>query len=196
MFSQSSSRASLTIPNLITLVRIFLTPVFIIAIAQAQYRRALVVFLLAGVSDLADGLIARLWQQRSPLGTLLDPLADKLLLSSSFLTLGIYHLIPPWLTAVVLSRDVTLTLGVALLKLADYPVVIKPSLAGKSTTTLQIATVLLVLGGKIWIPSPQLLQVWFWLTGGLTFISGLHYIAYGLKLVAQPQNNRRQGGHG
>lgn len=194
MPASSPVRTSLTIPNLITLVRIFLTPVFIMAITQAQYRRALLVFLLAGMSDLADGLIARHWQQRSPLGSFLDPLADKLLLSSSFLTLGIFHLVPAWLTVLVLSRDATLTLGVVLLRLADYPLVPRPSLAGKITTNLQIATILAVLAAKIWgLPAP-LLQVGFWLTGGFTAFSGIHYIAWGLRYVAQSPN--QPGRHG
>jgi cardiolipin synthase len=197
MFPPPASRASLTIPNLITLVRIFLTPVFIIFITRGQYRHALAVFLLAGVSDLADGLIARLWQQRSPLGTYLDPLADKLLLSSTFLTLGIYHQIPAWLTALVLSRDITLALGALVLKLTDYPLVIRPSLAGKWTTTLQIACVLLVLIKNSWGLPPYLLGAWFILTGSLTAASGAHYIAGGLKLVAQGPNHRSpEGPHG
>jgi len=90
MPNQIASRASLTLPNLITLVRILLTPLFIIFLIQGSYRKALVIFLLAGLSDLADGLIARHWQQKTPLGTILDPLADKLLLSSSFVTLSIF----------------------------------------------------------------------------------------------------------
>lgn len=197
MVSRSYSRASLTIPNLITLTRILLTPLFIIFLIQGRYRKALVVFLLAGLSDLADGLVARVWQQKSPLGTYLDPLADKLLMSSSFVTLSIAHLIPPWLTVVVISRDVALALGVVLLRLAEFPVVPRPSLAGKLTTNLQVATVLLVLVGKIWSLPPALLQVFFWLTGGFTALSGIHYIYGGLVMLGQAQGREgREGGGG
>lgn len=187
MGSRSSSRASLTIPNLITLARILLTPLFIIFLIQGCYRKALIVFLLAGLSDLADGLIARRWQQKSRLGSYLDPLADKLLISASFVTLSIAHQIPPWLTVVVISRDVALALGVLVLRLADYPLVIRPSLAGKWTTTLQLATVLVVLVGKIWFVPRELLLGLFWLTGGLTAVSGIHYLYRGLKMVSQAQ---------
>ena len=112
MASSPVSQARLTIPNLITLFRIILTPLFIIFLIQGNYRKAFVVFVLAGVSDLADGLIARTWQQKSRLGSYLDPLADKLLMAASFVTLSIYQQIPSWLTVVVLSRDVTLATGV------------------------------------------------------------------------------------
>jgi cardiolipin synthase (CMP-forming) len=115
------TKGRLTIPNLITLARILLTPLFIIFLIQGRYKQALWVFLLAGLSDMADGLIARAWQQKSPLGALLDPLADKLLMGSSFITLSIYRLIPPWLTVIVLSRDVVLVLGVVLFKLVNFP---------------------------------------------------------------------------
>ena len=81
-----NSKAHLTIPNLITLARILLTPLFIIFLIQERYHWALWIFVLAGVSDLVDGLIARRWRQKSPLGAFLDPLADKLLMGSSFIT--------------------------------------------------------------------------------------------------------------
>lgn len=178
-------RSSLTIPNLITLSRILLTPLFIICIIQGQYRRGLAVFFLAGISDMADGLIARHWQQKSPLGAYLDPLADKLLMSASFVTLSIAHLIPPWLTVVVLSRDITLALGVILFRLADLPLYIRPSWAGKCTTFLQLSTVLLVLLGKIWSLPPALLYGCIWVTGGFTVISGVHYVLRGLMRIGQ-----------
>jgi cardiolipin synthase len=191
------SGASFTIPNIITLARILLTPLFIIFLIQGRYQRALAVFLLAGVSDLADGLIARTLQQRSRLGTYLDPMADKILMSASFVTLSIYRQIPSWLTVVVISRDVAMALGVLIFKLADYPLVIKPSLAGKLTTTMQVATVLLVLVGKIWAVPREVLWGCFWLTGGLTAVSGIHYVYGGLKQVSLSTGaGPSEGGHG
>jgi cardiolipin synthase len=184
MASRSLSKTNFTIPNLITLTRILLTPLFIIFLIQGRYSQALIIFVLAGVSDLADGIIARNWQQKSRLGAYLDPLADKLLMSASFVTLSISLLIPSWLTVVVISRDVILGLGSLILKLADYPLVIKPSLAGKWTTTLQLITVGLVLLGKL-LPLPYgILVVFFYLTGALTVISGSQYILRGLRTVA------------
>ncbi len=187
MAFRPTSPGSFTIPNLITLIRILLTPLFIIFLIQGRYRQSLIVFILAGLSDLADGLIARLWQQKSRLGSYLDPAADKLLMSASFVTLSISHLIPSWLTVVVISRDVILGLGALILRLADYPLVVRPSLAGKWTTTLQLITIGLVLlvRGKLWLLPPGTLTVFFYVTGILTAISGIHYVYRGLRLVSQ-----------
>ena len=192
MASRPPSLGSFTIPNLITLFRILLTPLFIIFLIQGRYRQALAVFVLAGVSDVADGLIARWWQQKSRLGSYLDPAADKLLMSASFVTLSISRLIPSWLTVVVISRDVILGLGALILRLADYPLVVRPSLAGKWTTTLQLITVglvLLVKGKLVHLP-PGVLNIFFYLTGALTAISGTHYLYRGLKLVSQQGENQ------
>jgi cardiolipin synthase len=187
MPSRTISQARLTIPNLITLTRILLTPLFIIFLIQGRYRQALIIFILAGISDLVDGLIARWWQQKSRLGSYLDPLADKLLMSASFVTLSISHLIPSWLTVMVISRDVILGLGVLILQLADYPLVIKPSLAGKWTTAIQVLTVGLVLlvKAKLWRLPPVTLTVFFYLAAGLTALSGIQYLYWGLRLVSQ-----------
>lgn len=193
MASRPVSQANLTIPNVITLIRILLTPIFIIFLIQGHYRRALVVFLLAGVSDLADGLIARVWQQKSRLGSYLDPLADKILMAASFVTLSIYRQIPPWLTVVVLSRDVVLGLGVLIFRLADIPLIVRPSLAGKWTTTLQVTTVGLVLLNKIWPISPLVLVAFFWFTGFLTAISGIQYLYNGIQMMNQAHGNGPQG---
>jgi cardiolipin synthase len=184
MSSRQLSQARLTIPNLITLTRILLTPLFIIFLIQGRYHKALIIFILAGISDLADGLIARWWQQKSRLGSYLDPLADKLLMSASFVTLSISHLIPSWLTVMVISRDVILGLGALILRLTDYPLTVRPSLWGKCTTTVQITTVGLVLLRKVWPLPPELLTVLFYLTGVLTAISGTQYLYRGLKLVS------------
>jgi cardiolipin synthase len=186
-----NSKAHLTIPNLITLTRILLTPLFIIFLIQKRYHLALWIFVLAGLSDLADGLIARRWRQKSPLGTFLDPLADKLLMGSSFITLSISHIIPAWLTVIVLSRDLVLVFGVTLFKLINLPVVVHPSLAGKLCTTTQVTTVLLVLVAQTWPLSPALLEALFWLTGGITAVSGIHYVLQALWEVAHAHN--RQG---
>jgi cardiolipin synthase len=196
MASRPLFKASLTIPNLITLTRILLTPLFIIFLIQGRHRQALAIFLLAGVSDLADGLIARWWQQKSRLGAYLDPLADKLLMCGSFAALGISRAIPSWLTVVVLSRDVIIGLGVLILRLADYPLVIRPSLASKCTTTFQLITVTLVLlvKGKFWRLPLGVMSSIFYLTGGLTIISGVHYVFRELMQVSQ--NSAPEGGSG
>jgi cardiolipin synthase len=189
MASRPVSQARLTIPNLITLFRIILTPLFIIFLIQGNYHKALAVFILAGVSDLADGLIARTWEQKSRLGSYLDPLADKILMSASFVTLSIYKQIPSWLTVVVLSRDVALAMGVVVFRLADIPLRIRPSLAGKWTTTFQLITVGFVLLNKIWAFPPLVLPVFFWVTCILTTVSGLQYFYRGIKQMNMFQGN-------
>jgi cardiolipin synthase (CMP-forming) len=191
MISSVDCKARLTIPNIITLARILLTPLFVIFLIQKRYQAAMGIFILAGLSDLADGIIARRWRQKSPLGTFLDPLADKLLMGSSFITLSISHLIPSWLTVIVLSRDLVLVLGVTLFKLANFPVVVHPSIAGKLSTTTQVATVLLVLMAQSWTIPPSFLEVLFWLTGGLTTVSGVHYVLQALWDATH--SNNRQG---
>jgi cardiolipin synthase (CMP-forming) len=196
MQSRTLSQANLTIPNVITLSRILITPLFIIFLIQGNYRRALILFLLAGVSDLADGLIARTWQQKSRLGSYLDPLADKLLMAASFVTLSIFHQIPSWLTVIVLSRDVTMALGVLLFRLADYQVIIRPTLLGKWTTTFQIATVLIVLIGKIWPAPKMLLWVFFVITAALTAFSGVHYVYRSLKSANHQGHDHKEAGGG
>jgi cardiolipin synthase len=138
---------------------------------------------------LADGLIARTWQQKSRLGSYLDPLADKILMSASFVTLAIYKQIPPWLTVVVLSRDVALAMGVVVFRLADIPLVVRPSLAGKWTTTFQLITVGFVLLNKIWRFPPLVLPVFFWITCILTTVSGLQYFYRGIKQMNMFQGN-------
>ncbi len=125
------------------------------------------------------------------MGTFLEPLADKLLMGSSFITLSISHLIPPWLTVIVLSRDLVLVLGIMLFKLVHVPVVVQPSLAGKLCTTTQVTTVLLVLVAQSWPISPAFLEALFWLTGGVTTFSGIHYVVQALWEVTH--SNNRQG---
>jgi cardiolipin synthase len=190
MVSSLDCKTRLTVPNIITIARILLTPLFIIVLIQKRYPEALGIFVLAGLSDMADGLIARRWQQRSPLGTFLDPLADKLLMCSSFVTLAIYNHIPPWLAVIVISRDLVLIFGVTLFKLVNFPVVVRPSLAGKLSTATQVITVFLVLVVTAWNLSPNFLIALFWLTGILTTISGIHYILQALWNGAHSQNGR------
>jgi cardiolipin synthase len=193
MSSRPISQANITIPNLITMLRILLTPLFIIFLIQGSYHKALFVFLLAGVSDLADGLIARTWHQKSRLGSYLDPLADKVLMAASFVTLSIYREIPSWLTVVVISRDLALGFGVLIFRLADIPLEVRPSLAGKWTTTFQVITVFLVLIGKIWPIPYKVLLAFFYCTGALTTITGIHYLYNGIRMMNMFQANGSRG---
>jgi cardiolipin synthase len=175
----------LTVPNVITAVRILATPLLVIFLLQNSYGRALLVFLVAGLSDMVDGYIARNFQQKSPLGAVLDPLADKLLMSASYITLGYFAKIPPWLAVFVISRDVVIVGGIIILKLYAVQVRIEPARISKWAMAAQILTVFLALWGQV-SPSPG----WFfllscWLTAILTIASGLVYLLRGLRLLNQ-----------
>ncbi len=102
----------MTVPNLITTIRIILAPVFIIYLINDQFLSALVVFVLCVASDGLDGLVARLFNQKSTLGSYLDPLADKILLVAAFITLSVRGYLPSWLTVLVIARDVMIMLGI------------------------------------------------------------------------------------
>jgi cardiolipin synthase len=110
-------------------------------------------------------------------------------MAASFVTLSVYHQIPSWLTVIVLSRDVILAVGVVIFRLADIPLVVRPSLAGKWTTTFQLITVGFVLLNKIWAFPPLVLPFFFWVTGILTTISGLQYFYRGIKQTNMFQGN-------
>ncbi|MBI2459948.1 MAG: CDP-alcohol phosphatidyltransferase family protein, partial [Candidatus Rokubacteria bacterium] len=125
--------------NWLTIVRIVLIPVFVILLVEDRVGIALAVFCLAGLTDALDGYIARTRGKATRLGAFLDPVADKLLLSASFITLTYKfpHLLPFWLTAVVISRDLLLMLGAALVHMSGGQIQPAPTLLGKATTALQ-----------------------------------------------------------
>jgi len=107
------SSYSINIPNILTITRILVTPFFVILLLKDMYALALMVFTLASVSDGLDGFIARCFNQKTLLGAYLDPIADKLLLTASFVSMAILHLIPEWLAVIVISRDVLIAIGMA-----------------------------------------------------------------------------------
>ncbi len=175
----------MTIPNLITSIRIILTPIFIIYLINERFFSALIVFILAGLSDSADGLIARLFNQKSRLGTFLDPLADKILLVASFITLAVINRIPPWLAVIVISRDVLILLGALILFLNNSDLTIKPSFLSKITTCLQLSTVFVVLTKEQVAIFMHFDDYIFWATGLFTISSGLHYMRYWFGMMGE-----------
>lgn len=178
-------RAKMTVPNLITGLRIILAPIFIIYLIRKDLPAALVIFVIAGLSDGADGLIARLLDQKSRLGAYLDPLADKILLVAAFVVLSVHRFVPPWLTVMAISRDVLILLGVLILFLNGGEIVIRPSLVSKITTCFQLGTIFVVLS-KDYIPQfHQINTPLFWLTGLFTITSGLHYMYYWFKIMSE-----------
>lgn len=173
----------MTIPNLITSIRIILVPIFVIYLINDELLPALVVFILAGLSDGVDGLVARLFDQKSKLGSYLDPLADKILLVTAFVVLATMELVPPWLTVIVISRDILILLGVLILFLNGQDFTIKPSVWSKITTCLQLGSVFIVLSKDYLHLAPQFSIYLFWVTGILTVSSGLHYMRYWFQTI-------------
>jgi cardiolipin synthase len=175
----------MTIPNLITTLRIILVPIFIIYLINERFLAALTLFVLAGLSDGADGLVARLLNQKSRLGSYLDPLADKFLLIAAFVALSVRGFIPPWLTVTVITRDILILLGVLILFLTKQDIVIKPSILSKLTTCLQLATVFLVLAGKHFHLFSGIIPIIYIVTGLLTIASGLHYMRSWFQMMGE-----------
>ena len=166
-----------TVPNQITLLRLGFLPFFLILISYERYRWALLVLVVAGLSDGIDGLLARSLNQRSSLGAYLDPIADKLLLSSSFIILAFKKQIAWWLTIIVFSRDILiLVVAVAILLISGYRP-FPPSIYGKMTTAFQIILVFTVVFSAAY-PSFHLARVIHLLVYGVTLFSvgsALHY---------------------
>lgn len=133
------------LPNILTIFRILLIPVFLHLIFRGSFYGALVVFAVAGATDGLDGYIARRWSLQSELGANLDPLADKLLLTSAFVSLTYMGLMPLWLCMPVILRDAVILAGVIALRGTGRKVRIAPSISGKLTTVLQISTVLFAM---------------------------------------------------
>jgi cardiolipin synthase len=142
-------------PNLLTLMRLFIIPFLVIEILDGHYRIAFALFILAGISDALDGLLARWLSQRTTLGQYLDPIADKLLLSTLFVVLTHVGMIPRYVTVLVFSRDVGILLISTLLFVTAGLRDFRPSLFGKLNTLLQIVALIAVLCQKVFV-SPHL----------------------------------------
>ena len=173
-----------TVPNQITLLRLGILPFFLILIVYEHYRYALLILVFAGLSDGFDGLLARKLNQKSAIGAYLDPIADKLLLSASFVILAMEKQIAWWLTIMVLSRDIMiLTVAAVILLISGYRP-FPPSQLGKATTFFQIVLVFVVVLVAAY-PNAELAfirGVLIYLVAILTTISGFHY-SFALSLI-------------
>lgn len=178
----------MNIPNLLTILRILLVPLVVILLMDGAFFAALLVFLLAGITDGLDGFLARVLKQKTLLGAYLDPLADKALIASSFVTLSILGFIPGWLTVLVITRDLMILFGILLLTLLSIPFEINPVAVSKMTTAFQIFTVLLVLVAVNFNREAlnPLVEVLFWATAFLTILSGLSYVRKGIGMFSAP----------
>jgi cardiolipin synthase len=167
----------LTVPNQLTFLRLFFLPFFIIAIKYDHYLIALGVLVAAGLSDGLDGLLARTMNQRTPLGAYLDPIADKLLMSSSYVVLALKGKIGWWLAILVLGRDVSLLIACATILLTVGYRPFPPSIWGKAATSFEILLIVLVLVLSVenYHPLWVARMICAYVVAALVIISGLHY---------------------
>ena len=185
----------MTIPNLLTILRVLLTPLLVIFLLEERLTEALVVFIVAGITDGLDGLIARLYMQKSKLGAFLDPLADKLLLATTYVLLAVKYLVPSWLTVIILSRDVLILVGIFVLFMQDLPFEIRPTIASKLTTCSQIFTAIVTMASAIATPHPLLKSILFHITAGFTIISWTQYMVKGIRILQRAGNNQKNTRH-
>jgi cardiolipin synthase (CMP-forming) len=188
-----------TVPNLLTILRMVLIPVFVSLLFYEKFAAALLVFVLAGVTDGLDGLFARRFNQKSQLGTILDPIADKLLLVTSFIVLSLPQIapqpmprhfpVPFWVTAAVISRDVFIVVGAAAINIVTGFRKFRPSWLGKINTTVQILAIVLILIAASYPPLSGYLPTVYTTVFAFALFSGIHYIFFASKLLNE---DRRQ----
>jgi len=186
----------LTLPNLLSLSRILLTPVFVGMMVQKRPWAAFIVFLVAGATDALDGFTARLLHLRSTLGLWLDPVGDKVLLTSGFVVLSLPALsqpntLPLWLTGICIGRDVVIALTALVLIALRGKRTFKPVLAGKASTICQVLVLYFVLYSNAVGRSPQALAWLYVLTALLTCVS---WIQYGFRGIAILRGRRESSG--
>ncbi len=172
------------LPNWLTLLRILLIPFFVTLLVYRRETWALAVFCLASLTDMLDGYIARSHGRQTRLGAFLDPVADKLLLTSAFVTLTYLRMVPFWITAVVVSRDLILSVGVLVIHVSGGTVHPAPTWIGKASTVFQMGTVLaamLFAREAVWVP-----RTLAWITAALTLVSGVQYLVHGLRQLNSP----------
>ena len=183
------------LPNWLTTLRILLIPVFVSLLVYRRAGAALVVFCLASLTDMLDGYIARVQGLQTRLGAFLDPVADKLLLTSGFVTLTWLKVLPFWITAVVVSRDLILSAGVIVIHVAGGTVHPTPSWLGKASTLFQMGTVLSAMLAYYFKTLVFLPKTAAWITALFTVGSGLQYLVQGLKQLNPPDHDSADQAH-
>ena len=175
----------LKIPNIISLCRIGMVPIFLVLLSKDRFTEALYVFILAALTDALDGTVARWFDIRTELGAILDPFADKLMLLSALVVLTFEHALPVWLLIVAAIRDIVLVLGYLMISFAAgerFPV--RPSIFGKLTTVLLIGCVIGTLTGHFGL-EPRAWYALLYLTASLMVVSGTHYFYQALVYLSQ-----------
>jgi len=183
-----------TVPNILTVFRMVLIPVFVSLLFYQRFILALSIFILAGLTDGLDGLLARRFDQRSQLGTILDPIADKLMLVTAFIVLSMRsvfpqpvpsHLpVPFWVTVAVISRDVFIIVGAAAINIVTGFRGFRPSLLGKVNTTVQIVAIgIIMLAASVPYGTGYYLPTLYATVFAFAVLSGAHYVFFVSKLL-------------
>jgi cardiolipin synthase (CMP-forming) len=170
-----------TLPNFITLLRLAMLPFFLVAISDGSFGLALILFVAAGISDGIDGYLARRFDMKSAFGAYLDPIADKLMMMSSYVFLSIpsypgTYKIPLWLVVMVVSRDVLMLTVALLLILSSIKHRFTPTWVGKVTTVTLIVNVLIVLCANLWDWPREFVLIGFGAVATMEVLSGFHYV--------------------
>lgn len=174
--------AMMNLPNLLTLLRIVLIPFFLYYLVKSNFTYALIVFFIGSISDALDGFIARKFNQITRLGKILDPLADKLFLVSSFIAAYLVNLLPLWLLLAAIMKDLVIVSGYTLLRLLKRKFKIKATIAGKASTAFQMVTILLLLLNGVGIGNEKLIFFIMTVTSFLLFYSMVTYVMIGFKI--------------
>lgn len=187
----------LTVANLLTVFRLILIPVFVTVLYYQRFTWALGIFFVAAITDGLDGLAARSFNQKTQLGAILDPMADKLLLVTAFVILSLPRFtltdpIPFWLTAAAISRDVIIVLAAAVINMTTGFSKFRPSIPGKVNTFVQIVLIVFFLVANAFGLLTEYLPVFYYATLGIAIFSGLHYIAHINRLMSLDQKDDRQ----
>jgi cardiolipin synthase len=185
----------LTLANLLTVLRLILTPVFVTALYYKNFGYALAIFFVSALTDGLDGLAARTLNQRTQLGEILDPMADKLLLVTAFIVCALPQFtrlapIPFWLTIAVISRDIFIVLGALVINMVTGFSGFRPSMPGKVSTVVQLGAITLFLTANALECCAQYLIWIYYLTFGITVFSGLHYIVHANRLMSEKPNDQ------
>ena len=180
----------LTPANQLTLTRVMLVPAFVILTVYGYFGWALIVFAIAGLTDLLDGLIARMFRSRTSLGAWLDPVADKLLIVSTFIVLtlpglGLVNKLPVWLTILIISRDILIVGTVALINLAIGRREFRPSIYGKIATATYIVTCVIIMYFNYLQRPSAFVTLGIYASAVITLVSGFHYVFYATKIINQ-----------
>lgn len=179
---------TLTTANQITILRLAFVPLFAILVVQRRYTAALAVLAAAALSDIADGTVARVFHQESPLGMALDPIADKTLMTTAYILLASRATLPWWLTILVLSRDAGILVTAAVISLVAGYRPFHPTLLGKASTFIQVATVFVAVAFRARMPlaTQRVLEAFIYLAAALTIASAVHYLIVARNRFAHP----------